>query len=134
MKKHTALLVLLLAAFLLAACSGSGENGAGATVEKYFQAIAGGDEDTIATISCSDWESSARADVAAFKGVKARLENVTCAPIANSSDDSSSETIVECSGAIVATYNNEDANFDLKGKQLKVINQSGEWLVCGYAQ
>jgi hypothetical protein len=115
---------------VLAACSSNGE-GAGTAVEKYFQAIASGDEDRIATLSCPEWESSARADVAAFVGVKARLENVSCAPVSGS-DPTGDEVVVECSGAIVATYNNEDTSFELKGKQLKVVQLGGEWLVCGY--
>ena len=116
--------------FFLSGCGSSGENGAGSAAHKYFQAIADGNEDKIAAISCPDWEASARADVAAFIGVKARLENVTCQPLS----ESTGEAVVECTGAIVATYNNEDSSFELKDKQLKVVNQDGEWLVCGYAQ
>ncbi|MBE0699086.1 MAG: hypothetical protein IH586_19375 [Anaerolineaceae bacterium] len=134
MKKITVLLILILAAVFLAACTGAGQNGAGSAAEKYFQAIADGDEDRIATLSCPDWESSARSDVAAFKGVKARLEKVSCQPVSASSETTTDSTVVECSGAIVATYNNEDSNFDLKGKQLIIQKQAGEWLVCGYAR
>lgn len=124
------LALTILLSTLLAACSSPSTNGAGSAAEKYFQAIVDGDEDRIATISCADWESGARADVAAFVGVEARLENVSCQPVS----ETEGEAIVECSGAIVATYNNEDTSFDLKGKQLKAVNQSGEWLICGYAQ
>lgn len=129
MLRKVALFILI--AFTMAACTPSVE-GAGSSVEKYFEAIASGDEDRIATISCPEWESNARADVAAFIGVKARLEGVSCAPVPGS-DSSSTEVVVECSGAIVATYNNEDTSFELKGKQLKVVQQGGEWLICGYA-
>jgi predicted small secreted protein len=132
MKRINVLLILILAAVILAACAG--QDGAGSAAKKYFQAIADGDEDRIATLSCPDWESSARSDVAAFKGVKARLENVTCKPVSSSSETTEDSSVVECSGAIVATYNNEDSNFELKGKQLTVQKQGGEWLVCGYAQ
>lgn len=124
------LIIVIALLFLLTSCSASSSDNAGSTVVKYFQAIVDGDEDRIATLSCADWEASARADVAAFVGVKARLENVTCKPLSETSD----EAIVECSGAIIATYNNEDSSFELKGKQLRVVNQSGQWLVCGYAQ
>ncbi len=134
MKKKTTLLALILAALLLAACSGAGGNdGAGTAAQNYFEAIAGGDADRIATLSCPDWESSARDEVAAFMGVTARLENVTCQPV-EGSDPAADTVVVECSGAIVATYNNEDQNFDLQGRQLTVTRQGGEWLVCGYAQ
>lgn len=117
-------------AFSLVACSAQKSNGAEGVVEEYFQAIVNGDEDRIATLSCAEWESSARADVAAFYGVKARLEGVTCAQVETAPGDS---VVIECSGAIIATYNNEDASFELAGKQFKVIDQGGEWLVCGYA-
>jgi hypothetical protein len=133
MKKTSLLFILALAVILLAACSGGAQNGPGAAAEKYFQAIADGDENRIVTVSCPDWESGARGDVAAFVGVKARLENVSCSPVSGSSSTEDS-SIVECSGAIIATYNNEDSNFELKGKQLTLKKQGGEWLVCGYAQ
>lgn len=124
------LIIVIAFLFLLTSCSAGSSDNAGSAVVKYFQAIVDGDEDRIATLSCADWEASARADVAAFVGVKARLENVACKPLSETSD----EAIVECSGSIIATYNNEDSSFELKGKQLKVVNQSGQWLVCGYAQ
>jgi hypothetical protein len=133
MKKIIALLILTLLSILLASCGGSAKTGPGAAAEKYFQAIADGNENRIVTVSCPDWESGARGDVAAFVGVKAHLDKVDCSPVAGS-DSSSDSTVVECSGAIVATYNNEDSNFELKGKQLKVVKQGGDWLVCGYAQ
>jgi hypothetical protein len=133
MKKITALLILTLVSLILAACGGAAKTGPGAAAEKYFQAIADGDENRIVTVSCADWESGARGDVAAFVGVTARLDKVSCQPVAGS-DSSSDSTVVECSGAIIATYNNEDSNFELKGKQLKVVKQGSDWLVCGYAQ
>jgi len=129
-KHFIKLLTLLLAVFILAGCASSSQGGAGSAAQKYFQAIADGNEEKIAAISCPDWEASARADVAAFIGVTARLEDVTCQPVS----EAAGEAVVECTGAIVATYNNEDASFELKDKQLKVVNQDGEWLVCGYAQ
>lgn len=132
MRNLRAILTLLLASILLAACASTGSGGAGTSAEKYFQAIADGDDERIATLSCPDWESSARDDVAAFVGVKARLENVSCASI--SENNAADSAVVECSGAIVATYNNEDTEFELKGKQLNVVKMGSEWLVCGYTQ
>jgi hypothetical protein len=141
MKKTITLLALILAVLLLGACSGAGGNdGAGTAAKNYFEAIASGDADRIATLSCPDWESSARDEVAAFAGVKARLEDVTCQPVEGSdpepgdSVESPESLVVECSGAIVATYNNEDQSFDLQGRKLSMSRQGSEWLVCGYAQ
>lgn len=125
---------ILLFTITLVACQPAASDEAGRVVEQYFQAIVAGDEDRIATLSCADWETSARADVAAFYGVKARLEEVACQPVEPGEASADGSVVVECSGVIVATYNNEDASFELAGKQFQVINQDGEWLVCGYAQ
>ncbi len=126
--------IIFILAGILSACGSPANNNAGEVVEKYFQAIVNGDEDRIATLSCADWESSARADVAAFYGVKARLEGVDCKTVETGATAPADSVVIECSGAIIATYNNEDASFELAGKQFKVINQGGEWLVCGYAE
>ena len=138
MKNKVALVVQIAVifglTFLLVACSTQKNNGAEAVVEQYFQAIVNGDEDRIATLSCADWESSARADVAAFYGVKARLEGVTCTKVETGESAPGDSVVIECGGAIIATYNNEDASFELAGKQFKVIDQGGEWLVCGYVE
>ena len=128
------MIALALLIFACAACSGTTNEQPGAVVEKYFQAIVDGDEDEVATLSCADWETSARADVAAFYGVKARLENVACQPTQTGESTGADSVVIECSGAIIATYNNEDATFELTGKLFNVVNQGGEWLVCGYAQ
>jgi hypothetical protein len=130
MKRIFLITVLLLAVLLLPACSSSSASGPESVGLKYFQAIAAGNEDQIAAVSCKDWESDARSEVAAFKGVKARLDQVSCKIISSSGQDK----VIECSGAIIATYNNEDSTFELQGKQLKMVSQGGEWLVCGYAQ
>jgi len=125
---------LLLVLLVFAGCSPAVDAGPEKVVESYLQAIVDGDEDRIATLSCANWEASARADVAAFYGVQARLEDVTCQPVENSPAGQGDEVVVDCSGAIVATYNEEDSTFELAGRQFQVINQSGEWLVCGYAE
>jgi hypothetical protein len=125
---------LLFIALALAGCGGGAGSEAGPVVEQYFQAIVEGDEDRIATLACADWESSARADVAAFYGVEARLEGVACGPVETGQPAGEDSVVIECSGAIVATYDDEDSTFELAGKQFEVVQQGGEWLVCGYAE
>ena len=125
-------LVFLLVA-LLAACSGSGGSSAdpaGAAVETYLQAIVEANTDGAARVACADWESSARDEVASFQGVKARLENVDC----KTESTGSGTATVGCTGAIVATYNNEDQSFDLKDRKFTAVERDGEWLVCGYGE
>ena len=36
-----------------------------------------------------------------------------------------------CKGKIVATYNNEDQELDLSVRTYQVVQEGGEWLVCG---
>lgn len=130
--KKVLYLSLLILTLLLAACSGPAANAdkPGAAVETYLQAIVEANADNAAKVSCADWESSARDEVAAFNGVKARLDKVSC----KAETTSSSNATVGCTGAIVATYNNEDQSFDLRDRKFTVVQQDGEWLVCGYGQ
>lgn len=122
------LVILLLA--LLAACGGNAQDVPGRAVETYLQAITEGNEERIATVSCADWEETARGEVAAFVGVKARLEGVQCTARSATGD----EAVVDCQGKIVATYNNEDSDFPLEGRSYRVIQEAGEWRVCGYGE
>lgn len=131
--RFPALAVVLLLVVLLSACSGGGGSGAdpaGAAVETYLQAIVEANPDGAAMASCADWESSARDEVASFMGVKAWLENVDC----KSESTASGTATVGCTGAIVATYNNENQSFDLEGRKFNVVERDGEWLVCGYGE
>ncbi len=129
-KSYGTFLLFFLISVLLAACSGSQANGPGTAVERYLQAVVSGEPDRIAPLSCADWESAARDEVDSFTGVKANLEAVSCQSVSSSDH----EATVTCGGSIAATYNNEITNFPLEGKQFRVIQQSGDWLVCGYAQ
>lgn len=129
MKNAFLIAVLLLILVLFAGCDGQ-KDPAGAAVETYLQAIVEADEEKIATASCAEWEETARGEVASFAGVKARLEGLACT--ARSSDNASA--IVDCQGKIIATYNNEDSDFPLEGRAYQVVQQGGEWVVCGYGE
>jgi hypothetical protein len=128
--RKISLLVGLFLLIFVSGCASGNQDAPGSVVQTYFQAIVAGDAERIASISCADWESTARDEVSSFAGVKARLENVTCTSGA-ATDDSA---VVTCTGAIVATYNNEDQDFPLEERPVRVVRQSGEWLVCGYEE
>lgn len=130
MKKFTFVTFVVMFVFVFSACSTNQKDPRGMAVEKYLQAVISTNADEVAPLSCADWESSARDEAAAFVGVKARLDNVSCA---SSSPDGDS-AVVSCTGSIVATYGNEDSTFELAGKQFQVVRQNAEWFVCGYAQ
>lgn len=120
----------ILSLLLLAGCGGGAQDQPAAAVLTYLQSITAGDEERIASISCAEWEETARGEVASFMGVKARLEGVSCSSRSNSGDTA----VVDCKGKIVATYNNEDADFPLEELPYRVIREGGEWRVCGYGE
>jgi hypothetical protein len=39
--------------------------------------------------------------------------------------------LVDCTGSIIATYNEEDQELDLSVRTYRVVQQGGDWLVCG---
>jgi hypothetical protein len=130
MNKIICLMLVLIFCVLLAGCAGTKIARASEVVKVYFQAISAGDADSAASVSCSAWQETARDEVASFAGVKTKLENLSC-QVVTSKD---SEASVECSGAIIATYVDQDMRFDLSGRQYRVSQQDGKWLVCGYQQ
>lgn len=134
MKKILCRMIVLLPCILLvmflAACAGASQNGAGDAVKTYFDAIVAGDADAAAAVSCPDWQETARGEVASFAGVETKLEDVTC-KVASAKDQ---EALVECTGAIVATYVDQQMRFDLSGREYRVVQQESKWLVCGYGQ
>jgi len=118
----------LLILFLLVSCSGADEDLAGKAVEVYLQALVSENVDNLATLSCASWEEQAVMEVDAFVGVSASLDNVLCKQTGTENGD----TLVSCQGEILATYNNEQQSLPLEGLVYRVVQESGEWLVCGY--
>ncbi len=130
MNKLFSFTIVLLAFVLLAGCANSKTSGSGAAVETYFQAIVAGDAERTAGASCSEWQETARGEVASFTGVKSRLEKLTC----QATSTTGNEAIVECTGSIVAKYVDQEMRFDLSGRKYRVVRQDQKWLVCGYIQ
>jgi hypothetical protein len=124
-----ALLLMVLLALPLAACSGGDEKPASAqAVEAYLAALTAKDADRLSTLSCAEWEESAILELDSFQAVETRLDNVAC----SETENTGAEATVTCSGNLVATYNEEDQNFALDARPYRVVEQGGEWLVCGY--
>jgi hypothetical protein len=123
-----ALFILILATLLLTACGGAQSSGAPAAVQGYLQALVSKDSATLSSLSCADWESSATMEMDSFQAVTAVLEGVSCKEVGSDGD----AKLVNCQGAIVATYNDEKQNLDLSPRTYKVVQEGGEWRVCGY--
>lgn len=121
----------LLTAALLAACGGASSSGAdeaAAVVEGYFQALNAKDVNTMIAHSCADWEAPARQEYDSFAAVETTLEGPEC----QTSGTEGETTLVACTGTIIASYGNEDLEIDLSERTYQVIEEGGEWRLCGY--
>jgi hypothetical protein len=120
---------LILALFILCiltACSGNADGAAKAT-EAYLAAMGAKDSAKLSSLSCADWEQQAQMELDSFSAVDIKVEGVACKQTGTDGDT----TLVQCQGKLVATYNNEDQEFDLSTRTYTVVQQGGEWLVCG---
>jgi hypothetical protein len=124
------ILVSIIMLLFSAACNGaaSSTSSPSSVVEAYLNALVEKDNTTLSTLSCSSWESDALMELDSLQAVEVRLDGLICSD-AGSNDEFS---LVKCQGNIIATYNGENQSIDLSTRNYQVINQGGEFLVCGY--
>lgn len=122
--KHFYLLIIVLV--FLSGCA-KADVAAARIVEQYITAMVEGNVDLMTPLVCSEFEDQAASDADAFIGVSAELSEMEC----NKSGSDVDTDLVECSGTIIATYGNEQQTFDLAGPVYRVIQQGGNWLICG---
>jgi len=87
-------------------------------------------QERLLTNSCAEWEESAILEMDSFKGVSASLKDLVCEQTAMEG----SAATVQCTGSIEATYNNEQRQLSLEGKDYRVILDQGQWLYCGFEE
>ncbi|HSJ89016.1 MAG TPA: hypothetical protein VK909_17530 [Anaerolineales bacterium] len=122
------ILTIVLSTFCLSACSSSDNSTAPAkAVEEYLNALVAKDANRLPTLVCSDWENDALIELDSLQAVTARLDDAACTQTGTDGDTA----LVNCSGKLVATYNNEDQELDLSVRTYQVVQQNGDWLVCG---
>lgn len=119
-------LLVILAALSLTACASNNDAAANA-VEDYLNALVAKDADRLATLSCGDWEEDALLELDSFQAVTARLEGLAC----EQTGTDGTTALVLCNGKIIATYDTEDQELDLSVRTYQVVQEGGEWLVCG---
>jgi hypothetical protein len=127
-----ALFSLLLGS--LAACGGGDAAGSAPpgdpparAVEAYLSAKVSRDADAVRAGLCSAMEADLERETRTFESVSnVAIENMSCA-----SDDpaAESETVVRCSGEIVALYGLEETRFPLAA--YRAVSEDGEWRWCG---
>jgi len=126
MRKLTFILFILLANILLTACASNTDAPAKA-VENYLNTLVAKDDQRLPTLVCGDWEEDALIELDSFQAVTARLEDVSC----KQTGTDGKTALVLCNGKIVSSYNNEDQELDLSTRTYQVVQEGGDWLVCG---
>jgi hypothetical protein len=120
-------LITIVSTLPLTACASRNDNAPAEAVEDYLKALVAKDANRLSMLSCGDWEDDALLELDSFQAVNTRLEGVSCSQTGTDGDTA----LVLCKGRIIATYNNEDQDLDLSVRTYQVVQQGGEWLVCG---
>jgi hypothetical protein len=123
------LICLWIFAALLSACGpAASRDPAARAVEGYLTALVDKDSNRLAALSCATWETNALMELDSFQAVQTRLDGLVC----QTTGIDTGTTLVTCKGKIVATYDNEDQELDLSVRTYHVVQEGGEYLVCGY--
>jgi hypothetical protein len=121
------MLVMIVITLALTACAKSDAGAPAKAVEDYLTALVNKDADRLPTLVCGAWESDALIELDSFQAVTARLEDAACEQTGTDGDTA----LVKCNGRIVASYNNEDQELDLSVRIYQLVQEGGDWLVCG---
>lgn len=127
MRKIKFTLLIMLSGIFLAACSSSPSDVPARAVEDYLNTLVAKEADRLPTLVCGEWEDEALIELDSFQAVTARLEGMACQQTGTDGDFA----LVDCSGSIIATYNDEDQELDLSVRTYQVVQEGGDWLVCG---
>ena len=120
--------VISLLALPLSGCGGKTSDPASKAVQDYLNALVSKDSNKLSALSCADWEQNALMELDSLQAVKTRLDGVSC----QTAGSSGTTTQVKCQGRILATYNGEDQALDISARTYQVVQQGGDYLVCGY--
>jgi len=118
---------VITATLLLTACASKNNNGPAKAVEDYLKALVAKDADRLSTLSCKDWEDDALLELDSFQAVTTRLDGMAC----EQTGTDGNTALVLCKGKLIASYNNEDQELDLSVRTYQVVQEGGDWLVCG---
>ena len=127
MRTRFLIMFMVFAVLSLSACASSSDNASAKAVEDYLNALIAKDANRLTTLSCGEWEEDALLELDSFQAVTARLDGLACEQTGTDGDTA----LVLCSGKIIATYNEEDQELDLSVRTYQVVQEGGEWLVCG---
>ena len=127
MRTFSLILFFVFASLAVSGCVSSNDNAPVQAVEAYLNALVEKDANRLTTLSCGEWEEDALLELDSFQAVSARLEGLACEQTGTDGETA----LVLCNGNIVASYNEEDQELDLSVRTYQVMEEGGEWLVCG---
>jgi hypothetical protein len=126
LRKLILISTLVFAVLILAACA-SNTDAPVQAVQNYLNALVNKEADKLPSLVCADWEDDALIELDSFQAVDARLEDVACSQTGTDGETA----LVLCTGNIVATYGDEDQQIDLSTRTYQVVEEGGDWWVCG---
>lgn len=126
MKKYSIFLIVVLLSLFLASCAA--KEPSVQAVEAYLNAIVEQDDVALQTVVCEAWQFDAMLEMDSFLAVEPQLENLSCSVV----EEMDGTHLVNCTGNILATYNEEQQKIDLSLRNYVVNQVGGEWLVCGH--
>jgi hypothetical protein len=126
-RKFIVFLFSMLAALILAACGSANTDAPAQAVEEYWNVIVAKDADRLPTLVCGDYEEEALTVLDSLQAVTVRLDSMDCTQTGTDGDIA----LVNCTGNLVLTYDAEDQNLDLSVFTYEVIEEGGDWLICG---
>jgi len=119
--------LFILISLALTAC-GAGDSGASQTVEGYITAIGSKDEAGLLSNSCADYEDDALLLLDSLALVEVSLaDGVACQEVGTDGDT----TLVNCAGKLQMSYGGEPQELVFSNITYEVVNENGNWLVCG---
>jgi hypothetical protein len=121
-------LLLSLLAFMIVTCQKSQGSQAAGVVENYFKALVAKDANQALNLACASWEEQAQTDADTFALNPATAENIQC----KTAGEAGEATLVSCTGKLVLDYNGEKQEIDLAERSYRVVQEGGEWRMCGY--
>jgi hypothetical protein len=125
------IILVVLILVLMTGCNPStSSRDPAASVEAYFQALKEKDVNRMIDASCADWEAQAKQEFDSFAAVELTFEDLSCVSASQDNDNA----LVTCTGVIIANYGAEDLEIDVADRTYQVVQEAGDWRMCGYQQ
>ena len=120
--------LVFISMFFLPGCNNETSTEAPEAVLDYLNALVEMDEIGMINKSCANWEEDAGLEHKSFAAVKLSLENPDC----QVTGEQDGYILVNCTGMIIANYGAEDLEIDISKQTYRVLQEGGEWRMCGY--